>query len=119
MRVTHCEIEAIDAEIEKFRKLGILDDRLLHRLELSKAKTIQEHNEMVRELKAIKADNYEVYQLIYWHDLQNKTWEQCYKKVFPELWSVDPASAALKIVRRYLSKRYDNLDTDQIQEAQT
>lgn len=104
IRFSRIEIEAINAQIAELRKWGA-DDQLIELLERSKRKTIREHNGRAKELKEIKKDNEEVYSLIYWHDLQGKTWRECFDKVFPDLWSEDPASFTNQIVRRYLNNR--------------
>ena len=101
LRVTRSNLEAIALEIEQYKQTGNAD-RIIAILEQSRAKTIREHNAMLRELKAIKADNEEVYRLIYWHDLQGKPWRECFRRVYPDLYSSDPASSAFQIVRRYL-----------------
>lgn len=104
IRFSSIEIEAINAQIAELRKWGA-DDQLIELLERSKRKTIREHNGRAKELKEIKKDNEEVYSLIYWHDLQGKSWRECFDKVFPDLWSEDPASFTNHIVSRYLNNR--------------
>lgn len=105
------EIEGLNTEISTFtRVLAEMPSfktkcaDLIKLLKQSRTEYMQRHAELVRELDAIKADNQEVYEMIYFHDLKNFTWEQAFNRLSAGIYSEAPKHYCIHVVTRYLEK---------------
>lgn len=81
--------------------------KLIDTIRKRKNELIAEYNSIIEELEEIKAENREVYLMIYWHDVKHLTWLQTYNKVCPDLIYAEPESHCKKTVHRYLSKKFN------------
>ncbi|MBE6108793.1 MAG: hypothetical protein E7194_00065 [Erysipelotrichaceae bacterium] len=105
-------IEQLSDEIKNYaRDLAEADIRLKPKyreliacLEESRSQYIAEYSALENELKAIKADDPEVYEMIYWHDLKRKNWRQVFDITCSGLMCDYPEVFCKKIVFRYLEK---------------
>lgn len=78
---------------------------LIKLLESSRSRCIAEHSKLGDALTEIKRDDPEVYAMIYWHDLNGKTWNQTFYKVCPDLLYSQPDTFCKKKVAAYLQKK--------------
>ena len=107
------EIEGLNTEISTFMHvLADLDPKLKPKckeladlLKQSRAEYMRRHAELVEELESIKADNYEVYEMIYFHDLKRFSWEQAFNRLSAGLYSESPKHYCIHRVERYLEKK--------------
>ena len=96
------QVEALEALTEDYKKL--LPDVDLSFLNVRRNELIEQYNSLKNELEAIKADDQEVYQLIYWHYIKRKGWNEAYNIVCAGLYHANRESYCRHRVNRYLKK---------------
>lgn len=95
--LARCEDPSTQKHIQK-----LIDTIRKHKNELT-----AEYNSIIEELEEIKAENREVFLMIYWHDVKQLTWQQTFNKVCPDLIYAYPESYCKKTVHRYLEKKFN------------
>lgn len=109
LRFLPIEIKSLCLEIEETVKpltLCGLDpdaDPCIALLNRSKTDCISQYNALMDELKAIQADDPEIYKYIYLHDLKGYTWLQVCNK--SGLYTMCPEAYCRKLVVRYLERK--------------
>ncbi len=98
----------IETEIDQLncllKRYGSIAD--LNRLKQSKSDLERQHRQLTDELKLIKADNSQIYQMIYYHDVKRKDWYTVCEMVYPGEYHPDPGDYCRKKIARYLKNKY-------------
>lgn len=119
----YCEADSYKTEIEQLQAmlnrwqsdLARCNDpetrkhimKLITRINDCKNKLTVEYDSIIAELEEIKAENAEVYWMLYWHDVKHLTWLQTFNKVCPDLIYAYPDSYCKKTVHKYLARKFN------------